>query len=111
MSETELAVGESMTRTDGGLRIETTRSEEHLFTTTYTDPDTGTVTLALQVDITTGATAIDPNAFDPSVWTLRVGAEATPTTDLRAALRAVDDPSLEVDPEAREIHVSSGADA
>jgi hypothetical protein len=43
MSEqpTKLAIGESVDLSDGGdlLRVETTRSDEHLFTTPYRDPD------------------------------------------------------------------------
>jgi hypothetical protein len=72
---TELAVGESFVVSDeeDPLRVETTRSDEHLFTTTYRDPDTGTLRLALQVDITTGATAVDPRSYDADFWTLVVG--------------------------------------
>jgi hypothetical protein len=106
MSETELAVGESMVvKDDGDLRVETTRTKETLFTTTYTDTETGALRLALQVDITTGATALDPRHIDASFWTLVAGDEARPMSDLKAVLRSFDDPSIEVKPEAREIHV------
>ena len=109
MSKTELAVGESMvTSDDGDVRVETTRTEETLFTTTYTDVETGTLRLALQVDITTGHTALDPRHVDASFWTLVVSGEERPMTDLKRGLRAARDPSIEVKPEAREIHVSSG---
>jgi hypothetical protein len=103
---TELAVGESLVTDEAaGLTVETTRTEEHLFTTTYRDTDTGTLRLALQVDITTGRTAIDPRSLDASFWTLVVGPEKRPVDTLRAALGAVSDPSIEVTPEDRTIHV------
>ena len=103
---TELAVGESLvTDETAGLTVETTRTEEHLFTTTYRDTDTGTLRLALQVDITTGRTAIDPRSLDASFWTLVVGPEKRPADSLRAAFGAVSDPSIEVTPEDRTIHV------
>jgi hypothetical protein len=108
----ELAVGESIvtsegSASEGALRVETTRTGEHLFTTTYEDPETGTLRLALQVDITTGATALDPRHFDPEFWTLRVGGESRPGTDLEAVLSSVPDPGLEVHPEQREIRIYS----
>ncbi len=107
MSE-ELAVGESMVvKDDGNLTVKTTRTEETLFTTTYVDSETGAVRLALQVDITTGATAIDPRHIDTSFWTLVAGGEERPMTALEEALRAVPDPSIEVNPEKREIRVYS----
>jgi hypothetical protein len=110
MPDTELAVGESMTRTDGGLTIETTRTEEHLFVTTYRDPETGDVTLALQVDITTGATAIDPRHLDESFWRLVAEGEERPVSALQKTLAALPDPSIEVKPEDRAIHVYTEAD-
>ena len=104
---TELAVGESFVISDDGdsLRAETTRREEHLFTTTYRDPQTGVLRLALQVDITTGTTAIDPRSFDSEFWTLVVEGEPRPGSDLRRALAAFDDPGIEVDPERRHLHI------
>jgi hypothetical protein len=111
MSKTELAVGESMvTSDDGGVRVETTRTEEHLFTTTYTDVETGTLRLALQVDITTGQTALDPRHIDDSFWTLLAAGTERPMDDLTQVLQAMADPSIEVKPEAREIRVSPGGD-
>jgi len=109
---TELAVGESIVLSDDGdaLRVETTRSEEHLFTTTYRDPDTGTLRLALQVDITTGATAIDPRSYDVDFWTLVVEGLPRPDLDLRDALASFDDPGIEVQPERREVHVHAETD-
>lgn len=106
MSETELAVGESMvTRDDEDWVVETTRTEETLFTTTYTDAETGTLRLALQVDITTGATALDPRHIDTAFWTLVAEGEERPMSDLKRALAHIRDPSIEVKPDAREIHV------
>ena len=107
MSETELAVGESMIVSDEGdaLTVETTRTEEHLFTTTYTDADTGELRLALQVDITTGSTALDPRHIDADFWTLIQDGDAHPMSDLKRVLRRVPDPSIEVKPDRREIHV------
>ncbi|MFB6273800.1 MAG: hypothetical protein ABEL51_12980 [Salinibacter sp.] len=103
----ELAVGESLVVSNEGdaLRVETTRSDEHLFTTTYRDPETGTLRLALQIDITTGDTALDPRSFDANFWTLDVGGAKRPGTDLEDALCEVDDPGLEVNPEQREIRI------
>ena len=97
---TELAVGESFVVSDEGdpLRVETTRSDDHLFTTTYRDPDTGTLRLALQVDITTGATAVDPRSYDADFWTLVVGGERRPGTGLEAVLASFEDPGIEVEP-------------
>lgn len=109
---TELAVGETMVTSDddGPLRVETTRTEEHLFTTTYSDPDTGALRLALQVDITTGETAVDPRHLDRSFWTVVAGGTQYSAEKLEAAIRSVPDASLEVKPEAREIHVYSDAE-
>lgn len=107
MSETELAVGESLvTRDDEEWTIETTRTKEHLFTTTYRDAETGTLRLALQVDITTGATALDPRHLDASFWTLIAGDTERPMSDLKAVLATTADPEIEVKPDRREIHVS-----
>jgi hypothetical protein len=108
----ELAIGDSIVTSEGSasegdLRVETTRTGEHLFTTTYEDPETGTLRLALQVNITTGATALDPRHFDPDFWTLRVGGDMRPGTDLEAVLSTVPDPGLEVEPERREIRIYS----
>lgn len=103
---TELAVGESLVTHDGDdIVAETTRTEETLFTTTYKDTDTGTIRLALQVDITTGATAIDPRHIDTSFWTLVAGGEERPMSAFKQALREIPNPSIEVDPERREIQV------
>jgi len=106
----ELAVGESMTREEGDLRVRTTRTEEHLFTTTYEDPDTDAVRLAMQVDITTGETAIDPRHVDASFWTLIAEGTERPVSDLRAVLGEVPNPSIEVQPERRAIRVYSEED-
>jgi hypothetical protein len=104
--ETELAVGESMiVNDDSDLRVETTRTDETLFTTTYTDAETGELRLALQVNITTGATALDPRHIDASFWTLVAEGQTRPMSDLKRVLRSFDDPSIEVKPEAREIHI------
>lgn len=104
---TELAVGESFVVSDEGdpLRVETTRSEEYLFTTTYRDPETDTLRLALQVDIQTGTTAVDPRSYDAEFWTLVVRGERRPGTDLRAALATFDDPGIEVEPERHVLRV------
>jgi hypothetical protein len=108
---TELAVGESMVTSEGSpLRVETTRTEEHLFVTTYTDPDTGALRLALQVDITTGETAVDPRHLDRSFWTVVVGGARHSADELEAAIRRVPDAGLEVKPEQQEIQVYSEAD-
>ncbi|WP_103021055.1 hypothetical protein [Salinibacter altiplanensis] len=109
---TELAVGESFVTSETGdaLRVETTRSEEHLFTTTYRDAETGTLRLALQVDITTGAAAIDPRSYDADFWTLVVEGLPRPDLDLQSALASVDDPGIEVDTERRELHVQAEKD-
>jgi hypothetical protein len=90
---------------DSDLRVETTRTDETLFTTTYTDIDTGELRLALQVDITTGATALDPRHIDASFWTLVAEGQTRPMSDLKRVLRSFDDPSIEVKPEAHEIHI------
>jgi len=102
----ELAVGESLTveETDD-LVVETTRTKETLFTTTYTDADTGDLRLALQVDITTGKTALDPRYLDRSFWTLMAGGEPRPIADIKEVLAAFRDPSIEVEPEDRVIRV------
>ena len=108
---TDLAVGESMvTSDDGDLIVETTRTEETLFTTTYTDADTGDLRLALQVDITTGNTALDPRHIDRAYWTLVAGAEERPMSALEDVLRSIPDPSVEVKPERRAIHVYAEED-
>ena len=106
---TELAVGESFVTSEEGedLRVETTRTEEHLFTTTYRDAETDTLRLALQVDITTGTTAIDPRSYDADFWTLVVEGLPRPDLDLRAAFASVDDPGIEVDTDRRELHVQA----
>ena len=104
---TELAVGESFVISDEGedLRVETTRSDEHLFTTTYRDAETGALRLALQVDITTGTTAVDPRSFDEEFWTLVVEGNRRPDTTLREVLALFSDPGIEVETERREIRV------
>ena len=104
---TELAVGESLVTSDEGdaLRVETTRTDEYLFTTTYQDADTGTLRLALQVDITTGSTAIDPRSYDADFWTLVVDGDRRPGTGLKAALASFSDPGIEVNAERKELHV------
>lgn len=112
-STIDVEVGESLpVRHEGDVRIETTRSEEHLFTTIYSDADSGEVRLALQVDITTGQTAIDPRRLDRDFWTLVAEGTAYPDADLKGVLRKVmassspdTSPSIEVEPEAQEIHV------
>ncbi len=111
MSETELAVGESLvTRDDDEWTVETTRTKEHLFTTTYREADTGTLRLALQVNITTGATALDPRHLDASFWTLVVKGIERPMSDLKTVLAEMPDPGIEVKPDHREIHVYSEAE-
>jgi len=109
---TELAVGESLLLSEEGddLRVETTRAEEHLFTTTYRDAETGTLRLALQVDITTGSTAIDPRSYDADFWTLVVAGIPRPDLDLQAALASVSEPGVEVKTERRELHVYADED-
>lgn len=105
---TELAVGESMVTSDNGpLRVETTRTEEHLFTTTYTDPETEVLRLALQVDITTGETAVDPRHLDRSFWTVVVDGTQHSADKLEAAIRSTPDAGIEVKPKKREIQVYS----
>jgi hypothetical protein len=102
----ELAVGEStIVKEVAGLTVKTTRTEETLFTTTYVDAETEDVRLALQVDITTGKTALDPRHIDTSFWTLVADGEERPFSELKDALHEVSDPSIEVEPERREIHV------
>lgn len=111
MSETELAVGESMvTKEAGGLRVETTRSEQTLFTTTYTDMETGDVRLALRVDVTTGQTAIDPRHIDSSFWTLVADDQEYPMSELPQVLGQFDAPSIEVKPEDHAIRVYAAGD-
>lgn len=111
MSETELAIGERLTtRDDDAWTVETTRTKEHLFTTTYRDAETGTLRLALQVDITTGATALDPRHIDASFWTLVVEDDERPMSELEVSLSTTPDPEIEVKPDRREIHVYSEAD-
>ena len=107
MSTTDLAVGESMITSDEGdaLTIETTRTDEHLFTTTYTDAETGALRLAVQVDITTGATALDPRHIDADFWTLVQGDDEHPVSALKRVLQRVPDPSIEVKPDRQEIHI------
>jgi hypothetical protein len=102
----ELAVGESLTveETDD-LIVETTRTQETLFTTTYTDAETGDLRLALQVDVTTGRTALDPRYVDASFWTLVAGGETHPMADLRQVLAEFRDPSIEVETDDRVIRV------
>lgn len=104
--EAELAVGESLTveETDE-LVVETTRSEETLFTTTYTDAETGELRLALQIDVTTGRTALDPRYIDASFWTLVARGKAYPMAELKDVLGTFRDPSIEVETEDREIRV------
>ncbi len=102
----ELAVGESLTveETDD-LVVETTRTEEMLFTTTYTDAETGELRLALQVDVTTGRTALDPRYVDASFWTLVARGETHPMADLKEVLSSFRDPTIEVETDDREIQV------
>jgi hypothetical protein len=102
----ELAVGDSLTveETDD-LVVETTRTEETLFTTTYTDAETGELRLALQVDVTTGRTALDPRHIDASFWTLVARGETHPMSDLKAVLADFRDPTIEVETDDREIRV------
>lgn len=104
--EAELAVGESLTveETDD-LVVETTRSEETLFTTTYTDAETGELRLALQIDVTTGRTALDPRYLDASFWTLVARGKTYPMNELKEVLSTFRDPSIEVETEDREIRV------
>lgn len=106
--EAELAVGESLTveETDD-LVVETTRTDETLFTTTYTDAATGELRLALQVDITTGRTALDPRHIDASFWTLVAHGETQPMSDLKAVLAGFRDPTIEVETDDRTIRVYS----
>ena len=70
----ELAVGDRLVVSDDEdpLHVVTIRSDDHLFVTTYRETADGPVRLALQVDITTGATAIDPRSFARAFWTLVV---------------------------------------
>lgn len=109
--EAELAVGESLTveETDD-LVVETTRTEETLFTTTYTDVETGELRLALQVDVTTGKTALDPRYMDASFWTLVAGGETRPMADLKEVLAGFRDPTVEVETDNREIRVYPAED-
>lgn len=109
--EAELAVGESLTveETDD-LIVETTRTEETLFTTTYTDADTDELRLALQVDVTTGRTALDPRYIDASFWTLVARGDTHPMAELTEVLRTFRDPSIEVETDDREIRVYAEED-
>jgi hypothetical protein len=104
--EAELAVGESLTveETDD-LVVETTRTEETLFTTTYTDAETGQLRLALQVDVTTGRTALDPRHIDASFWSLVARGKTHPMSELEEVLGTFRDPSIEVETGDREIRV------
>lgn len=107
----ELAVGEStIVKEAGDLTVKTTRTEETLFTTTYEDSETGEVRLALRVDITTGATALDPRHLDTSYWTLVAGGEERPMSELKDVFRGMADPSVEVEPEDGKILVYSEDD-
>lgn len=107
-SGTELAVGESLvTEETEDLVVETTRSEETLFTTTYKDRETGELRLALQVDVSTGRTAFDPRHVDRSYWTLVADGEARPMAELEDVLGTVQDPSIEVEIDDRQIRVYS----
>lgn len=102
----ELAVGESLTVEETeDLVVETTRTEETLFTTTYTDAETGELRLALQVDVTTGRTALDPRHIDASFWTLVAHGQTHPMTDLKKVLAGFRDPTIEVETDDREIRV------
>ena len=109
---TELAVGESLVTSDEGdaVRVETTRTDEYLFTTTYRDADTGTLRLALQVDITTGTTAVDPRSYDADFWTLVVGGERRSGTGLEAVLASFEDPGIEVEPERSVLRIYEEGD-
>lgn len=107
-SGAELAVGESLvTEETEDLVVETTRTEETLFTTTYKDRATGELRLALQVDVTTGRTAFDPRHVDRSYWTLLAWGEERPMAELEEVLQTVRDPSIEVEVEDRQIRVYS----
>lgn len=85
--------------------MKTTRSGETLFTTTYVDAETGDVGLELRVDVRTGRTALDPRHLYPSFWIPVVEGDERPMSELEDALRAVRNPSIEVEPELRQIHV------
>jgi hypothetical protein len=106
-----LAIGDRLVVSDDEdpLHVVTTRSDDHLFVTTYRETEGGPVRLALQVDITTGATAIDPRSFDRAFWTLVVRGTPQPQARLREALAAVTDPSIEVMPARRELRIEDGA--
>jgi hypothetical protein len=105
---TELAVGESLvTEETDDLIVETTRTDETLFTTTYRDADSDELRLALQVDITTGNTALDPRYIDASFWTLVAGGEEYPMTKLQEVLAEFRDPNIEVETDKRIIRVYS----
>lgn len=111
MSETELAVGETLvTRDDGVMKVETTRTEETLFTRTYKDAETGELRLALQVDVTTGSTAIDPRHVDRSFWILIAGGDERPMSELEGTLGEIPNPSIEVTPEDRELRIYAEAE-
>ncbi len=105
---TELAVGDSLvTDETEDLVVETTRTEETLFTTTYRDADSDELRLALQVDITTGKTALDPRYIDASYWTLRAEGEEYPMADLKEVLATFRAPNIEVETDERTIRVYS----
>lgn len=106
-----LAIGDRLVVSDDEdpLHVVTTRSDDHLFVTTYRETEGGPVRLALQVDITTGGTAIDPRSFDRAFWTLVVRGTPQPQARLREALAAVTDPSIEVMPARRELRIEDGA--
>jgi len=105
---TELAVGESLvTEETEDLVVETTRTKETLFTTTYRDAETSELRLALQVDITTGNTALDPRYIDASYWTLMAEGKEHPMADLREVLATFRDTNIEVETDKRTIRVYS----
>lgn len=107
-SGTELAIGESLvTEETDDLVVETTRTGETLFTTTYKDRETGKLRLAVQIDVTTGRTALDPRHVDRSYWTLVAGGEKRPMAELEKALEGLRDPSVEVEIDDRQIRVYS----
>lgn len=106
--EAELAVGESLvTEETDDVTVETTRTEETLFTTTYRDTETGDLRLALQIDITTGRTKLDPRYLDTSFWTLVADGKKRPIDQLRTVLGEFRSPTIKVETEDREIRVYS----
>ena len=66
--------------------------------------------LALQVDITTGATAVDPRSYDADFWTLVVGGERRSGTGLEAVLASFEDPGIEVEPERSVLRIYEEGD-